>query len=68
MGFWSKVADWFGWERVRARDTKGRYIADDPKTAKNEAYTRVYKEKTKPAKAKTKKTTVKTRKTKNKRK
>jgi len=63
MGFWSKVADFFGWERVRARDAKGRYIADDPKTAKNEAYTRVYKEKAKPAKKKTRKT-----KTKNKRK
>ena len=63
MGFWNKVADFFGWERVRARDAKGRYIADDPKTAKNEAYTRVYKEKTKPAKKKTRKT-----KTKNKRK
>ena len=63
MGFWSKVADFFGWERVRARDAKGRYIADDPKTAKNEAYTRVYKEKAKPAK---KKTTRKTRKTKTK--
>ena len=63
MSFWGKVADFFGWERVRARDAKGRYIADDPKTAKNEAYTRVYKEKTKPAKKKTRKT-----KTKNKRK
>tara|TARA_B100001057_G_C22653575_1_gene873071 strand:- start:61 stop:243 length:183 start_codon:yes stop_codon:yes gene_type:complete len=53
MSFWSKMADFFGWERVRARDANGRYIADDPKTAKNEAYTRVYKEKTKPAKKKT---------------
>ena len=47
MAFWSKVADFFGWEKVRARDDKGRYIADDPKTAKNEAYKRVYKSKAK---------------------
>tara|TARA_Y100001937_G_C7009432_1_gene280255 strand:+ start:549 stop:731 length:183 start_codon:yes stop_codon:yes gene_type:complete len=59
MSFWGKVADFFGLERVRARDAKGRYIADDPKTAKNEAYTRVYKGKKKPAK---KKTTRKTKK------
>ncbi len=25
-------------ETVRARDSKGRYLADDPTTAKNEAY------------------------------
>ena len=30
---------------VRTRDGKGRYIADDPTTAKNEAYTRVKKKK-----------------------
>ena len=40
MAFWGKVASFFGWEKVRARDAKGRYIADDPSTAKNEAYTR----------------------------
>ena len=28
-----------GYEKVRARDKKGRYIKDDPKTKKNEAYT-----------------------------
>ena len=55
MSFWGKVADFFGSERVRARDAKGRYIADDPSTAKNEAYTRVYKEKNKPTKRKSRK-------------
>tara|TARA_B100000902_G_C27314793_1_gene920561 strand:+ start:2860 stop:3024 length:165 start_codon:yes stop_codon:yes gene_type:complete len=54
MAFWSKVADFFGWDRVRARDAKGRYIADDPKTAKNEAYKRVYKSKAKASKKKRK--------------
>ena len=34
-------------EVVRARDKKGRYIADDPKTAKNEAYKTVRKKKKK---------------------
>ena len=28
-----------GYERVRARNSKGQYIKDDPKTKKNEAYT-----------------------------
>ena len=54
MSFWSKVADFFGWETVRARDEKGRVIADDPKTAKNEAYKRVYKSKNSKAKKKRK--------------
>ena len=43
MAFWGKVADFFGWKRVRARDEKGRYVADDKSTPnKNEAYTRKY--------------------------
>ena len=43
MRFWGKVADFFGWERVRARDEKGRFIADNKSTPnKNEAYTRKY--------------------------
>jgi len=38
---WKKVKDWFmsGYERVRARNSKGQYVKDDPKTKKNEAYT-----------------------------
>ena len=41
INMWKKIKDWFmsGYERVRARDKKGRYIKDDPKTKKNEAYT-----------------------------
>ena len=38
MAFWGKVASFFGWEKVRARDAKGRYVADDPSTVANEAY------------------------------
>ena len=34
-------------EQVRTRDKKGRYIADDPTTAKNEAYKTVKKRKKK---------------------
>jgi len=38
---WKKIKDWFmdGYERVRARNSKGQYVKDDPKTKKNEAYT-----------------------------
>lgn len=39
--FWTSLKDWFfqGYERVRARDSKGRYVADDKSTPhKNEAY------------------------------
>ena len=32
---------------VRTRDGKGRYIADDPTTIENEAYTQVRKKRTK---------------------
>jgi len=35
---------------VRARTKKGRYIADDPTTKKNEAYTRVKKKRSKASK------------------
>ena len=41
LNMWKKIKDWFmdGYERVRARNSKGQYIKDDPKTKKNEAYT-----------------------------
>ena len=41
INMWKKIKDWFmdGYERVRARNSKGQYIKDDPKTKKNEAYT-----------------------------
>jgi hypothetical protein len=34
-------------ESVRTRNRKGQYIADDPKTAKNEAYKTIKKRKKK---------------------
>ena len=37
-------------EEIRARNKKGRYIADDPTTKKNEAYTRVKKKRSKASK------------------
>jgi len=37
--FAKKTAETVEKIRVRARDTKGRFIADDPKTKENEAYT-----------------------------
>ena len=47
MAFWDKFTTWLGFEWVRARDEKGRYVADDKSTPDvNEAYTRVYKSKT----------------------
>ena len=39
---------------VRTRDVKGRYIADDPTTAKNEAYKKVLRKRTKSTKKKEK--------------
>ena len=43
MSWFRKLTDWLGWETVRARDEKGRFIADDKSTPnKNEAYTRKY--------------------------
>lgn len=39
MSFWGKIAEFFGYELVRARDEKGRYVADDKSTPDvNEAY------------------------------
>ena len=35
----------FSYVDVRTRDGKGRYIADDPTTAKNEAYKKVLQKK-----------------------
>ena len=47
MAFWNRLTTWLGFETVRARDAKGRYVADDKSTPDlNEAYTRVYKSKT----------------------
>jgi len=53
MSWWNKLKHFFNgtteedFETVRARDSKGRYVADDPTTAKNEAYVKRRKRKTK---------------------
>lgn len=62
MAFWDKFTTWLGYETVRNRDKKGRYVADDKSTPDvNEAYKKVYKSKTiKPKKsAKSKRKTYK---------
>jgi|TARA_R110000772_G_scaffold127305_1_gene234442 hypothetical protein len=54
MGWWTKVVDfWTNTEevKVRSKDKKGRYIADDKSTPDvNEAYTKVRKKRGRPAK------------------
>jgi hypothetical protein len=53
MSWFTKLTDWMGWETVRARDEKGRYIADDKSTPNvDESKKRVYKKKG-PSKART---------------
>ena len=48
MGFWTKFTDFLGFETVRARDSKGRYVADDNSTPDvDESKKRVYKSRTK---------------------
>jgi hypothetical protein len=58
MGWWQKVKDYMVWavskpenpedyETVRARNKKGRYVADDPDTKENEAYVKRKKKKKK---------------------
>lgn len=48
MAFWDKFTTWLGYETVRNRDAKGRYVADDKSTPDvNEAYKKVYKSRTK---------------------
>lgn len=44
MAFWNKLLDFLGFEVVRARDEKGRFIADDKSTPDvDESKKRVYK-------------------------
>ena len=54
MGWWTKVVDfWTNTEevKVRSKDKKGRYVADDKSTPDvNEAYTTVRKKRGRPAK------------------
>ena len=40
MSWWNSFTTWLGYETVRAKDAKGRFIADDKSTPDvNEAYT-----------------------------
>ena len=50
MSWFTKLTDWLGWETVRAKDSKGRFIADDKSTPDvDESKKRVYKPRKKPA-------------------
>ena len=53
MSWFKKLTDWIGFETVRARDEKGKFIADDKSTPDvDESKKRVYKKKG-PSKART---------------
>lgn len=53
MSFWNKFTDWLGFEWVRARDEKGRFIADDKSTPDiDESKKKVYKSRTTKKKSK----------------
>jgi len=44
MSWWNNVTDFFGFEWVRARDDKGRFVADDKSTPDiDESKKKVYK-------------------------
>jgi len=48
MSWFKKLTDWIGFETVRARDEKGKFIADDKSTPDvDESKKRVYKSKSK---------------------
>jgi hypothetical protein len=48
MSWFNKLTSWFGWETIRAKDEKGRFIADDKSTPDvDESKKRVYKSKSK---------------------
>ena len=56
MGWFNKMTDWLGFETVRNRDEKGRYVADDKSTPNvDESKKRVYNSRTKTKIAKAKK-------------
>jgi len=49
MSWWNNVLQFMGWEEVRAKDEKGRFIADDKSTPDvDESKTMVYKSKSAP--------------------
>ena len=55
MAFWDKFTTWLGFEWVRARDEKGRFVADDKSTPNiDESKKKVYKSRTTKKKTKTK--------------
>lgn len=56
MSWFTKLTSWLGWETVRAKDEKGRFIADDKSTPDvDESKKRVYKPRKKgPSKARQK--------------
>ncbi len=50
MSWFTKLTDWLGWETIRAKDEKGRFIADDKSTPDvDESKKRVYKPRKKKA-------------------
>jgi hypothetical protein len=66
MSWWNTVTDFFGFEWVRARDEKGRFVADDKSTPDvDESKKKVYKKRVprtgyaKPKKASSKKEMLK---------
>lgn len=60
MGWFTKIGDFFGFETVRNRDKKGRYVADDKSTPDvDESKKRVYKSRKKTTTPKKKTTTKK---------
>ena len=55
MSWWNSFITWLGYETVRAKDAKGRFIADDKSTPDvDESKKRVYKPRKKKAVKKTK--------------
>ena len=55
MSWWNSITTWLGYETVRAKDAKGRFVADDKSTPDvDESKKRVYKPRKKVAKKKTK--------------
>ena len=50
MSWWNSFTTWLGYETVRAKDAKGRFIADDKSTPDvDESKKRVYKPRKKKA-------------------
>ena len=55
MSWWNSFTTWLGYETVRAKDAKGRFVADDKSTPNvDESKKRVYKPRKKKATKKAK--------------